>query len=337
MAIAPARACAFAVITRVFEQGAYADRALHGEAAGLDPRDRTLAMALAYGTVQRTRTLDHILEALCSRPLEQLQPSVRDALRLGLYQIVLMDGVAEHAAVNDSVELAKRDSRGGAQLVNAVLRRATREAHEILASLDDLTPASAAVLHSVPDWLAQMWWDELGAAQARALLASVNAPPENALRVNTLRATVEEVLERLGIAATPAPGLPEGLVLQAPFDAHGSELLAAGAIMPQSRGSMLVSQAAQPRPGDRVLDLCAAPGAKTTHLAALIEADSPNFIAVEVHPGRARSLAATCERMGCGSLRVVCADGLQATGSGCVRPRARRPALQRPGDAPIAS
>ena len=160
-----------------------------------------------------------------------------------------MDGVAEHAAVNESVELAKRDSRGGAQLVNAVLRRATREAREILASLDDLTPASAAVLHSLPDWITQMWWDELGASEARALLASVNAPPENALRVNTLRASVEQVLERLGVPAAAAPGLPEGLVLQAPFDAHGSELWATGAIMPQSRGSMLVSPDLSRSPG----------------------------------------------------------------------------------------
>ena len=96
--VAPARECAFAVITRVFEQGAYADRALHGEAAGLAARDRQLAMALAYGTVQRKRTLDHILGALCARPLRALEGPVLAALRLGCFQLLLMDGVAEHAA-----------------------------------------------------------------------------------------------------------------------------------------------------------------------------------------------------------------------------------------------
>ena len=160
MPVAPARACAFAVVTRVFEQGAYADRAFHGEAANLDPRDRSLAMALAYGTVQRARTLDHITAALCSRPVERLDPSVRDALRLGLFQIVMMDRVADHAAVNDSVELAKAGSRGGARLVNAVLRRATREGRSLLDALDDDTPANAAILHSVPDWLSEMWFAE---------------------------------------------------------------------------------------------------------------------------------------------------------------------------------
>jgi 16S rRNA (cytosine967-C5)-methyltransferase len=306
--VAPARECAFAVITRVFEQGAYADRALHGEAAGLPTRDRQLAMALAYGTVQRKRTLDHVLGALCARPLQSLAPPVLAALRLGCFQLLFMDAVAEHAAVNDSVELAKPASRGGAQLVNAVLRRATREARGLLAELGDATPAAAAVLHSVPDWLAALWWEELGPIEARALLASVNEPAESALRVNTLRAAVEDVRERLEVPCREAAELPEGLVLDGPFDAHGSELWKTGAIMPQSRGSMLVARALEPRPGDRMLDLCAAPGAKTTHLAALIGDQSPELRALEVHPGRARALRATCARMGAGCVEVVNAD-----------------------------
>lgn len=306
--VAPARECAFVVISRVFEQGAYADRALHGEAAGLTPRDRQLAMALAFGTVQRKRTLDHILGALCARPLQALQPPVLSALRLGCYQLLFMDGIAEHAAVNDSVELAKRSSRGGAQLVNAVLRRATREARGLLAGLDDSTPAAAAVLHSVPDWLAALWWEELGPDEARALLASINLPAESALRVNTLRAAVEQVRERLQTPCRTVAELPEALLLDGPLDVHGSELWRAGSVMPQSRGSMLVARTLDPQPGQRVLDLCAAPGGKTTHMAALVGDRSPDFRAVEVHPGRARALRATCERMGAGCVSVATAD-----------------------------
>jgi 16S rRNA (cytosine967-C5)-methyltransferase len=316
MTIAPARACAFVVITRVFEHGAYADRALHAEAAGLAPRDRALATTLAYGTVQRRRTLDHILATLCQRPLETLEPGVRDALRMGLFQIALLDGVAEHAAVDDSVELAKSSSRAGARLVNAVLRRATREARGLLAELNDSTPERAAILHSVPDWLAEMWWDQLGAEEARGLLRTVNLAPESALRVNRLKATVAEVLERLGVPAEPAPELPEGLVLHGPFDAHGSELWQAGAIMPQSRGSMLVARESLAQPGQRVLDLCAAPGGKATHLAALVNDQSPEFLAIEAHAGRARALARTCERMGASSVRVRCTDGREPLDAG---------------------
>ena len=152
--VSPARRCAFTVVRRVFEQDAYADRALTAEAAGLTPRDRSLAMSLAFGTVQRRATLDYVAQRLCSRPLSSIEPGALAALRLGLLQILFLDGIAEHAAVHESVELAKRASRGGAGLVNAVLRRATREGPALLRALSDETPREAATLHSVPVWLA---------------------------------------------------------------------------------------------------------------------------------------------------------------------------------------
>jgi 16S rRNA (cytosine967-C5)-methyltransferase len=333
--VSPARVCAFAVIRRVFEQAAYADRAFTAEAAELEPRDRALAMALAYGTVQRRATLDHVAARLSSRPLGELDPPVLAALRLGLFQLLLLDGVADHAAVNDSVELAKRAQRGGAGLVNAVLRRAVRDGPAIIAELDDDTAAAAAILHSVPQWLAELWWNELGADQARALLRRINRPAESALRVNTLLARRDDVLAELlvaarpaaevttaarpaaqesaaahaatelSIAARPAGDLPEGIILAQPFDAHASELWARGEIMPQSRGSMLVARVLEPRPGERVLDLCAAPGAKTTHLGALMLGEG-RLTAVERHPGRADALARTIARMhvDCAHVRV---------------------------------
>jgi 16S rRNA (cytosine967-C5)-methyltransferase len=304
--IAPARRCANRVIRRVFEQGAYADRAFHAEAAGLaDPRDRALAMTLAYGTIQRRRTLDHILARLASRSPAKLDPPIIAALRLGLFQLAFLDGIAEHAAVHESVELAKQNSPGGATLVNAVLRRAARERDELLAGLNDDDPQSAAVLHSVPDWIAELWWTELGPQTARALLAHINLPAESALRINTLEAA--DNLD-LPVPSHAAPELPEGRVLEAPFDVFGSEAFQQGLVMPQSRGSMLAGRALAPGAGERVLDLCAAPGAKTTHLAALIE-NQGQLTAIEVHPGRARALRGTCARMGATCVTVVNQDG----------------------------
>src|SRR5919198_5223395 len=121
--VSPARACAHAVVRRVFEDGAYADRALHGEAERLrlEPRDRALATRLAYGVVQRRDTLDHVIEALAGRPVGKLEPAVLAALRLGVLQLAFLDRIPAHAAVTESVELAKRGSRRGAGLVNAVL------------------------------------------------------------------------------------------------------------------------------------------------------------------------------------------------------------------------
>ncbi len=305
--VSPARSCAFAVVRRVFEQGAYTDRALGAEASALDPRDRALAMRLAYGTVQRRATLDAVAEQLTGRPPRRLQPAVRAALRLGLFQILFMDGIADHAAVNETVELAKAAGAPGARLVNAVLRRAAREGRELLAGFDDESAAGAAIRHSVPLWLAELVWAERGPEDARALLGRINEPPESALRVNTLVATPAEVREQLPVESRTAAGIPEGLVLSGPFALENSELWRRGALMGQSRGSMAVARAVAPQPGERVLDLCAAPGAKTTHLAALM-GDQGEIVAVERHPGRAQALERTCARMHVGSIRVEPGD-----------------------------
>jgi 16S rRNA (cytosine967-C5)-methyltransferase len=295
------------VLRRVFEHGAYADRALAAEGADLAPRERALARALAYGAVQRAATLDHLAGLLVDRPLSQLQPAVLAAIRLGLFQLLYMRGIASHAAVNETVELIKPESPGGATLVNAVLRRAAAEGKPWLEELDDRTPASASLLHSAPLWLVERWWQELGQDVARALLAHINTPPESALRVNTLVTSTEQAMEQLPVAARPAPDLPEGLILEEPFDAHGSGLWQRGAIMPQARASMVVSRVLEPQPGERVLDLCAAPGAKSTHLAALIR-NTGGVTAVERHPGRAEALRRTCARMQASCVRVEVGD-----------------------------
>jgi 16S rRNA (cytosine967-C5)-methyltransferase len=297
------------VVRRVFEHGAYADLAFAAEAehAGLDPRERGLAMQLAYGTVQRRGTLDHFAGGLVRRPLEELEPAVLAALRLGLFQLLYLGGVADHAAVNESVELVKRPSPGGAGLVNAVLRRAAADGPALLGSLNDHDPQSASIMHSVPGWLAELWWEELGADEARALLARVNQPAESAIRVNTLAGAVGDIVGRLEVPSRPAPGLAEGLVLEAAFDAQGSPLWREGSIMAQSRASMSVARGLAPVPGERVLDLCAAPGAKTTHIAALME-DRGAVIAVEQNAGRARALERTCSRMRASCVRVEVGD-----------------------------
>ena len=311
--VAPARACAYAVIRRVFEHGAYADRALHGEARRhrLDPRDRALATRLTYGTVQRRATLDHVIAQLAARPVERLEPAVRAALRLGVLQLAFLDRVPAHAAVRESVELAKQTSRGGAGLVNAVLRRAAREATTIVASLPDATPGEAALKHSYPLWIAELWFDALGPDEARALMAAGNEPAEAAVRVNTLKADQLD----LPVPTRPADHLPEGLIIDAPFDAFASSQWEQGQFMPQSRAAMTVARALDPQPGERILDLCAAPGGKTTHLAALIRNEG-RITAVERHEGRAKALARTAERMGATCVEVRTADATTPQGTG---------------------
>jgi 16S rRNA (cytosine967-C5)-methyltransferase len=315
--VAPARAVAYAVVRRVFEEGAWADRALHGEARrlALDPRDRGLATQLAYGVVQRRATLDHLIAELAGRPVERLDAPVLAALRLGAFQLVFLDRVAAHAAVGEAVELAKAASPGGARLVNAVLRRAAREGRRRVEALPDATPAQAALRHSHPEWIAALWFDALGPESARELMAAGNRPAEPALRANALRTTAEALAAALPVPSRPAEGLPEGLVLEAPFDAFGSPLWEQGLLMPQSRAAMAVARTLAPRPGERVLDLCAAPGAKTTHLAAMME-DRGALVAVERHPGRAEALVRTAARMGARSVEVRTGDAAEPQEAG---------------------
>ena len=306
--VSPARLVAYTVLRRVFEQGSYADRALRGELdrAGdaVDDRERAFAMQLAYGSVQRAGTLDHVTSRFARGGIE---PAIRAALRLGAFQLLFLGGVPDHAAVDASVELAKRDAPRAAGLVNAVLRKVAGEGRAILDALDDATPAGAAAMHSVPRWLAELWFEAFGADEARALLGSVNEPAEHALRANALVTTPDGLIAALPVDAHRGSEPGEAVVVDGPFDAHASPLFATGALMPQSRASMLVAHALDPQPGERVLDLCAAPGGKTTHLAALM-GDEGRVVAVERHPGRADALRATAARMRATCIEVVTAD-----------------------------
>jgi 16S rRNA (cytosine967-C5)-methyltransferase len=274
-----ARGVAHQVVTRVFEEDAYADRAFRSAAEGLDARDRAFAMQIAFGTVQRARTLDHAIETLGRRPVRKLDPPVRAALRIGAYQLAYMDGVPAHAAVDESVELVRRAGLERAvAFTNAVLRRLSQGLPEVLARLHEETSAAAALMHSYPDWVAETWWRELGPEDARALMRRQNEPPETAVRT------------------------PEGpkVVETIPRD-----WLESGYAWPQSRGSQLAGAAVGARGGERVLDLCAAPGGKATQLAAA----GAEVVAVERHAGRARELEENARRLGV-ELTVVNEDAL---------------------------
>ena len=186
--IAPARRLAFATIRETFEDGAHTERAFRAAADKLEieGRERAQAQRLAFGAVQRRGTADAAIERLAGRSTRLLDPPVLAALRLGLYELLFADGTPDHAAVDQAVELVKGAGAAHASgLVNAVLRRATRERDELTAALlgDDSTASAAAVAYSAPEWLARMWWEELGSDVARPLLAACNKPAEVAMRV----------------------------------------------------------------------------------------------------------------------------------------------------------
>ncbi len=332
--ISPARLLAFETLRATFEHDAHTELAFRqgADERGLAGRERAQAQRLAYGAVQRRGTLDAAIERLAERPPRKLDPPVLAALRLGLYELLFSDGTPDHAAVDQAVELVKQAGAAHASgLVNAVLRRAARERAALTESLlgDDSTPEAAAVAHSAPLWLAQMWWQQLGPDNARSLLAACNNPPELAFRVNTLRTDPATVLAKLRNAGVPAssapfppmkgikrtgsgwlPVAPEMIVVEGRTGEVVPEMVAAGELTPQSRGSAAAVAALDPQPGEHVLDLCAGPGIKTGQIAARM-GDRGEVISVESDPDRAAEVADQARRLGLRSVTVIEADATQ--------------------------
>ena len=333
-AVTPDRRAAYEVLRRTFDDGAWTDRAFTVTAGRLELAGRDLARArrLAYGAVQRRGTTDHLI-AVLARRRRKVDSFALAALRLGMFELLFSEVPAEHAAVDQAVELARagaRDDRvprgraeAGVGFVNALLRQAASERERLLAELDDSTPQGAAIVHSYPEWLARMWWEELGPEEARLLMAAMNEPRETAFRVNTLRAEPRALAAELresGVDVSgPGSGAPldpaAGIVVDEAGDAVGARI-ATGELIPQSRASQAVVALLDPRPGEHVLDLCAGPGIKTTAIAARIE-DRGEIVSVEIDARRADELRALCSRAGVGCVRVEVADAAEADlGSG---------------------
>ena len=309
----PERRVALRVLRRVSE-GAYADRALAGEArrASLEPSLRAQAHRLAFGAVQRRRTLDWLVDAALDRP-EGVEDAVRDVLRLGAFELAYSDGVPASAAVDQAVRLVReipgvpRRVNARAGLVNAVLRKVAATANRRVAELRDETASQAALAHSVPDWVAERLFSALGPADARELLHAANQQSESAVRWNPLRGP-RATLEGLLPATTTRDDVVDGAYLLAePFALEDSAIWARGLGLGQSRASMLPTLALDPRPGERILDLCAAPGAKATHIAALAQ-NRAEVVCVEVRPARAAALRALGRRLGA-RMTVIEGDG----------------------------
>lgn len=322
--VSPARSLAFATIRATFEDGAFTERAFRAEAdrLALGGRDRAQAQRLAYGAVQRRGTSDVAIERLAGRSTRLLDPPVLAALRLGLFELLFADATPDHAAVDQAVELVKGAGAAHASgLVNAVLRRATREREQLTEDLlgDDSSPVAAAVADSAPRWLAEMWWRELGEEAARSTLAACNERYEVAMRVNPLRADPEAVLARLrdaGVAArlpeAPWPlAAPGMLAIEGRTGEAVPAAVEAGELTPQSRGSAAVVEVLDPQEGEHVLDLCAGPGIKTGQIGERM-GDRGEVISVEVDPRRATETAAQASRLGLHCVSVIEADATAA-------------------------
>ncbi len=285
--------------------GAYADGALERELqrAALAPADRGLATELAYGAIRQRRLLDAWLDRLGKVPAARQPPKLRWLLHLGLYQLLATDRVPASAAVSTSVELAKRG--GLAQLapvVNGLLRACLRQRQAGQDLVLPADPAAAlAIRQSLPDWLAAELLQWLPPQQAEAFGVACNAPPPLDLRVNRLRSSREAVLAAFaaaGVAAEPLADLPAGLSLTGRSgDLRQLPGYAEGHWCVQDRAAQRIAPLLDPQPGERILDACAAPGGKSTHLAELM-GDRGLVLALDRGEARLQRLRRNQQRLG---------------------------------------
>lgn len=288
------------------------------ELAGLEPRDRALASELVSGTLKRRTSLDAVLTLFTGgRPLSRVDVGVRTGLRLGAFQLLYLDRVPAHAAVSDSVELAKRRSRRAGGFANAVLRRLAAEGRERLSELGQGDATAAVALRtSHPEWLVRLWRRELGDELALPLLTADNEPAPRCIRVNARVGSPAEAVAALaadGITVSPVEGFAHALEIDGP-PVEWSAAFRDGLVTPQSLGSQLAARVALDglaqagAGGGKVADLCAAPGAKTSQLAATWPA--ARVVAVELDETRAAGLRANLTRQHLDEVQVVVADVL---------------------------
>ena len=302
--------------------GAYADGALERELerGGLAPADRALATELSYGAIRQRRLLDAWLDQLGKVPAERQPPKLRWLLHLGLYQLLASDRVPASAAVSTTVELAKRHGLSRlAAVVNGLLRSflRRREAGEGLALLTDPSVDAATrlgVSQSLPPWLAQQLLQWLPAEQAEAYGRACGHPPSLDLRVNRLRSTPEAVraaLAAAGVNTEPIAELPWALtVIGRSGDVRRLPGYAEGHWCVQDRTAQCIAPLLDPQPGERILDACAAPGGKSTHLAELMD-DQGSVLALDRGEARLRRVARNSERLGLQSIEPRHGDLLE--------------------------
>jgi len=311
------RQAACSVLLRIRKDGSYADQLMDRELAGgqLSGPDRGLFAELVFGVLRRQGTLDHILTGLLNQPLAKLEPQVLILLRLGLYQLVYLDRIPESAAVNETVNLTKLAIPRASGLVNAVLRNYLR--HKATVTFPDPVAAPAASIaarHSHPEWLVKLWFSQLGEEETERLAEAASCQPPLTLRANTLRTTRDGLLEMFaanGISVAPCPFSPHGIRVEGRHSITGLPGFREGLFVVQDEASQIAGILLDPEPGERVLDACAAPGGKATHLAQLMD-NRGELLAMDVSATKLPLILETAQRLGITIIGTRVADLLKS-------------------------
>lgn len=322
MAVSRARTIAFDVLLRVAKQNAYADDVLRAELAGtVKTEDAGLATELALGVLRWQRLLDFVIDRYLKKPAKTADAEVRIALRLGFYQLLFLDRVPAHAAVNESVELTKRArKRSAATLVNAILRKAAKERFAGNSPIEAVTQFISADLplaerlgiqYSHPTWIVERWLRIFGEGRTLSLLQANNRAPalSGYLLDPERRPEAMASFERAGCHILPGRLLRDSWVFEGGNPA-ASEAVRCGWVAIQDEASQAVAGLVAAEPGNTVLDLCAAPGGKTLHLARAAGAQG-RVIAADLHRNRVRAMQERFELAGARNVETIVLDGAQ--------------------------
>lgn len=304
-----ARDVALRALVACERQGAWSDGFLKKEIgnAGLDGRDAALATRLCFGVQQNRMLLDFWLSNLSKIPLAKMEPAVRSILRLGAYQILFLDRVPDHAAVNQAVEQARKNSRNprSAGLVNGILRSLIRQKSELP------QPPDLSTRYSHPQWLVEAFSRRLPPEEVEDLLRADNSEPPTCIQINTCKVEVPVAVEALrqeGMTVSPHPWLPDCLLLQGTGNLEQSAAFQRGWFYVQDAAAKLAVLAADPRPGMEVLDACAAPGGKS-FAAAIAMGNQGRVISCDIHPHKQILLQRGAERLGLPIIQPEVLDG----------------------------
>ena len=311
------RELAVGIVDRVERRNAYADVLLSArlDEAALPPADGALLTRLVYGTLRWRGRIDWVLARLLRDPLDKLDPLVRNLLRVGGYELLFLDRVPSYATVNELVEMAKRRAGPGkARLVNAVLRRiADREREAWSPAAGTGNAAELAALVSHPPWLVDLWRERFGTVESRRLMKAGNEDAPLVLRANRLRLTRDDLVRRLrshGVEAWAGAWSPLAVRLRGASSPARLAEFREGLCQVQGEASQMIGFLAAPEPGMRVLDVCAAPGGKTTHLAEMMEGRG-EVVACDVSVRGLEKLADNARRLGLDCIRTQVCDAVR--------------------------
>lgn len=301
------RQAAVMALFEVENSGAYSDKALKkilGE-GNMPPAEKALASELTYGVIRHKMRIDFIIQAYSTQKLKRLSLWILCILRVGIYQIFFLDKIPESAAVNESVKLAKRyGHEASARFVNAVLRAAAKGG--------EVKILSDEIYYSHPQWLVEMLKEQYPGDYKKILEAN-NTPAPVTIRANTLKTTPQKLCEALTGKGINAVADGDIITLSKPGDIAALDEYKQGLFIPQDKGAYLAAAALSPEQGDLIIDVCAAPGAKTTQLAQMTQ-DKARIIAFDIHPHKIKLIQKNAERMGIRSITAMVHDAALVCG-----------------------